>query len=347
MITKELLNLSLMANEGKDASSPHQRYEQFISSLPLRQGSLRSRWYRGCLYPEIHLPGLLAFCDDFKPLDTDIFLLSLPKSGTTWLKALVFATAHRKDHSPFAPDHPLLRLHPHDCVPMVDEVFGQGQESKLDALPSPRILNMHAAYPLLPQSLTSSECKFIYICRDPKDTMVSGWHFGNRVVQDGREPVPGQFDKAFESFCRGLSPFGPFWEHILGHWRESLKRPWKILFLKYEDMMEDPEGNLRKIAEFLECPFSKEEEKDGVAEGIVRLCSFQKLSGLEVNRTGDRGLKHLAIENSSYFRKGKVGDWKNYLTADMVEKLDRILEEKFRGSGLSFGHAQSNNAVKD
>jgi len=60
VITKELLNLSLMANEGKDASSPHQRYEQFISSLPLRQGSLRSRWYRGCLYPEIHLPGLLG-----------------------------------------------------------------------------------------------------------------------------------------------------------------------------------------------------------------------------------------------------------------------------------------------
>lgn len=40
--------------------------------------------------------------------------------------------------------------------------------------------------------------------------------------------------------------------------RESLRRPEKVLSLKYEDMMKDPIGNLKKLAEFSECPFSKE-----------------------------------------------------------------------------------------
>ncbi|VAI74049.1 unnamed protein product [Triticum turgidum subsp. durum] len=44
----------------------------------------------------------------------------------------------------------------------------------------------------------------------------------------------------------------------------------------------------------------------------------------------------LPMENSSYFRAGKVGDWKTHLTEEMAKKLDCIVEEKLRGSGLTF-----------
>ena len=42
------------------------------------------------------------------------------------------------------------------------------------------------------------------------------------------------------------------------------------------------------------------------------------------------------MENSSYFRAGKIGDWANHLTEEMSKKLDVIVEEKLRGSGLTF-----------
>ncbi|KAF2556185.1 hypothetical protein F2Q68_00013620 [Brassica cretica] len=38
--------------------------------------------------------------------------------------------------------------------------------------------------------------------------------------------------------------------------------------------------------------------------------------------------------NSAYFRKGKVGDWENYLTPEMVARIDGLMEEKFRGTGF-------------
>uniref|UniRef100_A0A0E0AXL9 Sulfotransferase n=1 Tax=Oryza glumipatula TaxID=40148 RepID=A0A0E0AXL9_9ORYZ len=43
------------------------------------------------------------------------------------------------------------------------------------------------------------------------------------------------------------------------------------------------------------------------------------------------------MESSVFFRKGEVGDWKNYLTEEMAKKLDAVIAEKLKGSGLTFG----------
>lgn len=34
------------------------------------------------------------------------------------------------------------------------------------------------------------------------------------------------------------------------------------------------------------------------------------------------------MKNSSFFRKGKVGDWKEHLTPEMAETMDRIMQER-------------------
>ena len=145
----------------------------------------------------------------------------------------------------------------------------------------------------------------------------------------GSNPLEDVFDK----FCRGVSLCGPFWDHVLGYWMESLENPEKILFLKYEEMKAEPHVHLKRLAEFLVCPFSQEEESKGVVDGILRLCSFETLSSLEVNKNGKLSSGE---ENSAFFRRGEVGDWVNYLTAEMVGRLNRITEEKFHGSGLKF-----------
>ncbi|EHA8590996.1 putative Flavonol 4'-sulfotransferase [Cocos nucifera] len=87
-----------------------------------------------------------------------------------------------------------------------------------------------------------------------------------------RNQVP--FAKAFKLFCDGAYPFGLVWDHALEYWEESLRRPERVLFLKYEDMMEKPVANVKRLAEFLGCPFSPQEEKEGVVEEIMRMCSF-------------------------------------------------------------------------
>ncbi|KAK2968020.1 hypothetical protein RJ640_001544 [Escallonia rubra] len=79
----------------------------------------------------------------------------------------------------------------------------------------------------------------------------------------------------------GVSEFGPFWDHVLGYWKASLESPDKILFLKYEYMKREPSVHLKGLAKFMGQPFSMEEEKKGLVEEILKLCSFENLSNLE------------------------------------------------------------------
>lgn len=120
---------------------------------------------------------------------------------------------------------------------------------------------------------------------------------------------------------------------MLGYWKESMARPDKVLFLKYEDLKEDVDFHVRRVAEFLDCGFTQEEVSSGVIENIIKLCSFEKMKALEVNKSGTVGRN---VENKYFFRKGQVGDWVNYLSTSMVEKLSKIIEEKLSGEGLSF-----------
>ena len=131
-----------------------------------------------------------------------------------------------------------------------------------------------------------------------------------------------------------LSAAPSIWDHVLGYWNASKESPETVLFLRYEEILLDPVGNVRKLARFVGQPLSPAEEEAGVAEDIARLCSFETLRGLEVNRAAGSG--SLRYPNISYFRRGQAGDWANHMTPEMAGRLDAVMEEKLRGSGLSF-----------
>ncbi|KAL7178904.1 hypothetical protein ACSBR1_042300 [Camellia fascicularis] len=179
--------------------------------------------------PNIGLKGALLVQNHFKPRPTDIFLAAFVKCGTTWLRTLMFATMNRSLHD-FS-SHPLLNTGPHGCFPCLDtHNFSDCPISDLEAIPSPRLLATHIPYPLLPESMIASGCKFVYIWRDPKDVFVSMWYFMNKIKP--KEQPPLSLDEAFDLFCEGISNYGPFWDHVLGYWKASQESPDNILFLR-------------------------------------------------------------------------------------------------------------------
>ncbi|XVF18592.1 hypothetical protein REPUB_Repub11eG0036300 [Reevesia pubescens] len=284
-------------------------------------------WYRGP-----HLLSAIAAKSNFQASDDDLFLTSSMKTGTTWLKAIIPTIMNPKGRANDDVDDPLLKNHPNELIPSLEiQVFKEDPNPDLSGMLSPRLFRSHVPYFMLPESVKNSACKIVYITRDPKDTFLSLWHFKNSLITSmGKSPWP--MNEAFESFCKGVHAFGPFHDHVLGYWKESLKRPEKILFFRYENMKKDPKGQLKKLASFLGKPFAKEEEVDKV----LWRCSLERLKNLEVNQHGVD--PWVNVDYKFYFRKGSVGDWENNITEEMKEKLDQVTAMKFEGSGLDFGN---------
>lgn len=326
------------AKEGGEANAPltpQGKYKEIMSRFPRRDDWVLQPLYQyqGFWYFRDYLIGLLAAQENFKPQPSDIVLCTYPKTGTTWLKALAYTIVTRSRFSDS--ENPLLIKAPHDCVPFF-EIDAARNTSNCD--PQVPLVATHIPYTSLPTSISESGCKLVYLCRDPKDVLISMWHFLRGKLPEGIDKDTYiNLNNSFEIFCEGIASNGPYWDHVSGYWKASVESPEKVLFLVYEDLKKDTASIVRKLAEFMGYPFTPEEETRGVVQEIVELCSFDSLKNLKANTSGVYSPDSpYTIRNTEFFRKGTTGDWKNYFNEEMAARLDQIIEEKLNGSGFSF-----------
>jgi hypothetical protein len=223
-----------------------------ISSLPTQpswiQGEGKLLQYEGYIrhwFVTWFMQGVVAFQIHFQAHDTDILLATIPKAGTTWLKAISFTLMNWVHYYPDTQQHPLLTNNRRALVPFLEmDLFNKKEVPNLTYFTSPRLFSTHLPYSLLPISAKNSTCKIVFLYRNPKDTFVSLWHFSNRLTPTSMASY--SLEDAIDMFCRGVNPYGPYLDHVLGYWKESLEKPQKVLFLKFEEMKEKPIANLRR-----------------------------------------------------------------------------------------------------
>lgn len=335
-----------MREEGKDHEETDQdfdhkrtctEWEAILPTLPKQRGWMTNHLvqYQGVWLSPSGLKGVMLARDHFKSLPTDILLSTSPKAGTTWFKALLFTIMNRRNY-PFS-SHPLLTTNPHDLVHFIEVMIDQTPSSSpiKNSFSSPRLLSTHIPYSLLPNSVKTSCCRIVNVCRDPKDALISQWQYFTKLRPKEMPPFP--LEDAFELFCDGVSHYGPLWDHALSYYRASQESPEKVLVLTYEAMKMDPTVNIKRLADFIGHPLDPEEESGEVLERMVSLCSFENMSSLEVNKSGvQQFTAQFKVPNSNFFRKGQTGDWRNHLTPTMLESLNKISKERFSGSDLEF-----------
>jgi hypothetical protein len=250
---------------------------------------------------------------------SDIIVSSFPKSGTAWVQELVYLIVTLDFETAMAKNLDERSLYLEwPAVPIVDDN---------NATEQPRFFKTHLPYNLLPKEMLDKKCKIVYVSRNPKDTMVSAYHFYMMLEEVSYQ---GTFQDFFQLFVKDFIIYSPYANHILGYWNN--RNTDNLLYITYEDLHNDTIETIGKIANFLGKSLTKEQ-----VEAIADHCSFAQMARNPTTNYSQWDEKGLTKDNGiKYMRKGKVGDWKNYFTDQLENDFDKWFKENFGHSDIQF-----------
>ncbi|KAM6922877.1 amine sulfotransferase-like [Lycodopsis pacificus] len=245
---------------------------------------------------------------------TDIFLVTYPKSGTAWMKQIlvqIMDAAH-----PESAEDATNRTR----VPWLEE---RTADNPSRGRPDPRIFGSHLPPEMLPQGVKAKQIKVVYVWRNPKDILVSLYHFAQSWVL---LETPQSFEEFFQQFLDGDVYMGSWFDHIQDY--HKARDQLNIYFVQYENMLKDLRGEVVKL-----CAFLGRDLTDEAIEHVVEMSTFKSM------KTNPKANYKDLVETNRYktetMRKGIAGDWKNVFTVAQNEHFDNVFKEKMNNLPLT------------
>ena len=239
----------------------------------------------------LHAPGrnLAVFPDD-------TFLVSYPKSGNTWARFLIANLVHPSEKIDFSN---VNRMIPGPEVT---------RNRDLMRTPRPRIIKSH-------QYFDPRYRRVIYIVRDPRDVVVSQYHF-----QRKRNVVADQYplSEYVTRFVAGQTSFYGSWGEHVASWLSTRHGRPGFLLLRYEDMVEDTGRELSKVASFLGLSSTPETIRQAVERSSAdRMRSLEKSQAQMFTSTKN------TRQDIPFVRAAKAGGWRSALPEECAVQLDK------------------------
>lgn len=270
-----------------------------------------------------------------------MWIASYPKSGNTWIRALLscylFDEYHDKNQDVFS-KMKIIKSFPKkfafkgiiDKNYLIKNKLGaykyyiQAQE-KINKDPNLHIIKTHNfCGSLNGHDFTNKQNTIgsIYIVRDPRDVAVSYASFAgisyeesvNLLLNDNRISF---VDKYYPEVR--LS-----WKSHLISW---LSFPAPRLLVKYEDLLKNTAGILRDTIIFINQFFNNKIiiDEDKIIR-VVNECNFSKLQNLEEKIGFDESF----IKQNKFFRKGKEKSWENILSENLIKKIENNFSKEMK-----------------
>jgi hypothetical protein len=225
----------------------------------------------------------------------DTFLVSYPKSGNTWMRFLI-ANLLQQDPS-------VGLLDADSLIPSVDA------KSKrfFDEMKSPRVIKSHFSF-------IPAYKRVIYVVRDPRDVVMSQYHY---QIKRGVLEQGSSLDTFVTRFLNGeVCPYGS-WGDNVGSWTITRRHDVNFLLLRYEDMLSDVTSGAARISAFL-----------GLSQDANRIATAVERSSLENMRKVEKaeGAKWDSTKGTrqdiSFFRSAKSGEGRATLSRQSVERIE-------------------------
>ena len=280
----------------------------------------------------------------YRPRRDDIIISASPKTGQTWTQQIVSSLIFQD-----AVARPLLQVSPwvdFRSVATVESIHEQ-----IEAQTHRRFLKSHLPIDGLP---LYDSVKYIHVARDGRDAVMS-WHnqltgfseaTRERYSKIGLEdpligrPYPLIPEEPAEFFRLWLTtavvegqsdgfPSLSFFDFEASFWAER-HRP-NILFVHYQDLLDDREGEMRRIARFLGI-----EPKEQVWPSLVAAAGFSAMRA-----ASDELMPEFRNRSQPFFNKGMNGRWQGVFRPDDLTLYETKVREKFSpdlAAWLSFGH---------
>uniref|UniRef100_T1II81 Sulfotransferase domain-containing protein n=1 Tax=Strigamia maritima TaxID=126957 RepID=T1II81_STRMM len=273
-----------------------------------------------------HAPEVLQTLKSFKARDDDIYVVTFPKTGTTWLQEIVYLIMNDVDCEK-AKSTTRDRVFPYLEMNMMElpPEFQLNEVDSVENLPSPRLIKSHLPYCLLPPEAVAKKSKFLYVSRNAKDTMISYFHFALNIFW---MKFQGDLNDFAELFLEGKIPFAPYIPHVKEFWEH--RHDSNVFFTTYEALKQNQEPIIGEIAKFLNKPLT-----DGQIKTIANHCNFDNMkhnAGANKANWNEQGF--LANKDFKFMRKGIVGDCKNHMSPELIAKFDKWIIEQTGGSDV-------------
>jgi hypothetical protein len=235
----------------------------------------------------------------FVPRDDDVYVVTYPRSGTTWVQFIIYLL--RSDRS-------MAFEHLSEVSPWWERslALGSRRAEDFEPLASPRVFKSH-----LPRRWLPDRGRYVYVARDGLDVAVSYYnlyrsHLGFR----------GDFEAFFERFVRGEVQYRSWFKHVEG-WRRFADDP-RVLFMTYEGLRSDLRGHVGRIATFLGLRL-----EPANLDAVERMASFEFMKAHEpkfdpiTETLIDQGLRP-----GRFIREGKSGSGRAAVTPSMRARFE-------------------------
>ncbi|XP_022297523.2 sulfotransferase 1B1-like [Crassostrea virginica] len=268
--------------------------------------------------------------EDIRNLDThaeDVIISSYPKSGSHWVWEIVGM---------------LLRGEATYVKEGKESMFLEALDDldTIHSMTSPRPLNTHVPFRWLPRRHVENGWRIVHVVRNPKDVAVSMfYHFKGSGEFVNSESV--QFDDCINRML-STAPNQPY-----GGWFTFEKDFMEhsgvdIYFVLFENLKRHPKAEIKRMADYLKISCS-----DQLLDDIAEKCSFTRLKEADDTIKDKTLYKEIVlganpvyqgditkVNPKSFFREGKIGNWKGHFTVSQCERFDAFYSAQMHNCGI-------------